>query len=147
MWVKELPPFWEGTANSACSLCCLWLFNSNCLLRTWCGIWMCQFLGSLNIYFWTSGITLWTKNTDLVLKFNVGLKSLLQQDLLELEVNGDLVYKFRKKVYISNDFSTQFRNFILRYIKIGYTLNVIRQTACMVVNTITVNNVASRFGY
>ena len=37
-------------------------------------------------------------------------------------------------------------NFILRYIKIGYNINVIRQTACMVVNPVTVNNFASLFG-
>ena len=31
-------------------------------------------------------------------------------------------------------------------IKIGYNINVIRQTACMVVNPITVKNFASLFG-
>ena len=50
-----------------------------------------------------------------------------------------LVYKFRK-IYSCNDFSTQFR-----YKKIGYNINVIRQTACMVDNPITVNNFASLF--
>ena len=35
---------------------------------------------------------------------------------------------------------------ILRYVKIGYNINVIRQTACMVVNPIKVNNFASHFG-
>ena len=45
-----------------------------------------------------------------------------------------------------NDLNTQFRKIILRYIKIGYITNVIRQTACMVVNPITVNNFASLFG-
>ena len=34
----------------------------------------------------------------LVLKFSVGLKSLLQQGLSELEFYGDLVYKFRKNI-------------------------------------------------
>ena len=57
---------------------------------------------------------------------------------------SDLVYKFRK-IYACNDFSTQFRKIILRYKKIGYNINVIRQTACMVVNPITVNNFASFF--
>ena len=55
-----------------------------------------------------------------------------------------LVYKFRK-IYACKDFSTQFRKIILRYKKIGYNINVIRQTACMVVNPITVNNFASLF--
>ena len=84
------------------------------------------------------------RHSDLVSKFNVGLKSLLQQGLSEPEFYGDLVYKFRK-IYACNDFSTQFRKIILRYKKIGYTINVIRQTACMVVNPITVNNFASVF--
>ena len=64
----------------------------------------------------------------LVSKFNVGLKSLLQQGLSEPEFCGDLVYKFRK-IYACNDFSTQFRKIILK--KIGYNINDIRQTACM----------------
>ena len=84
------------------------------------------------------------RHSDLVSKFNVELKSLLQQGLSEPEFYGDLVYKFRK-IYACNDFSTQFRKIILRYKKIGYNINVIRQTACMVVNPITVNNFASLF--
>ena len=74
---------------------------------------------------------------DLVPKFNVGLKSLLQQGPSEPEFYGDLVYKFRK-IYACNDFSTQFRKIILRYKKIRYNIN-----ACMVVNPITVNNFVS----
>ena len=35
------------------------------------------------------------RHSDLVSKINVGLKSLLQQGLSELEFYGDLVYKFR----------------------------------------------------
>ena len=50
-----------------------------------------------------------------------------------------------EKKYACNGFSTQFRKIILRDIKIGYNINVIRQTACMV-NPITVNNFASLFG-
>ena len=49
-------------------------------------------------------------------------------------------------LYACNDFSTQFRKTFLRYIKIGYNINAIRQTACMVVNPITVNNIASLLG-
>ena len=84
------------------------------------------------------------RHSDLVSKFNVGLKSLLQQGLSEPEFYGDLMYKFRK-IYACNDFSTQFRKIILRYKKIGYNINVIRQTAYMVVNPIMVNNFASLF--
>ena len=84
------------------------------------------------------------RHSDLVSKFNVELKSLLQQDLSEPEFYGDLVYK-QKNIYACNDFSTQFRKIILRYKNIGYNINIIRQTACMVFNTITVNNYASLF--
>ena len=84
------------------------------------------------------------RHSDLVSKFNVGLKSLLQQGLSEPEFYGDLVYKLRN-IYACNDFSAQFRKIILRYKKIGYNINVIRQAACMVVNPITVNNFASPF--
>ena len=85
------------------------------------------------------------RHFDLVSKFNLGLKSLLQQGLSEPEFNGDLVYKFRK-IYACKSFSIQFHKIILRYIKIGYNINVIRRTACMVVNPNTVDNFASLFG-
>ena len=49
-------------------------------------------------------------------------------------------------IRVKLNFSNQFRRIILRDIKIGYNINVIRQTACMVVNPITVNNFASLFG-
>ena len=41
------------------------------------------------------------RHLNLVLKFNVGLKSLLQQGLSESEFYGDLVYKFRKKYMLA----------------------------------------------
>ena len=45
---------------------------------------------------------------ELISKFNVGLKTLLRDGLLELEFYGDLVYKF-KKLIGRNDFSFQLR--------------------------------------
>ena len=44
---------------------------------------------------------------DLISKFQVGLKSLLPEGLLEPEFFGDLVYKL-KKVVGSDNFSAQF---------------------------------------
>ena len=35
------------------------------------------------------------------------------------------------------DFSDQFRKIIMRYKRIGYNLNVMRQSACLVINPIT----------
>ena len=65
---------------------------------------------------------------DLISKFQVGLKSLLRQGFSEPDISGDLVYKI-----------------ISHYKKIGYNINVLQQTACLVVNPITVGNFAFLF--
>ena len=72
------------------------------------------------------------------------LKTLLQQGISEPEFYGDLVYRFRKIVGKSN-FSEQFRKLINRYKRIGYSLNIMRQTACLVINPIIVDGYASHF--
>ena len=72
------------------------------------------------------------------------LKSLLHQGLSEPEFYGDLVYKF-KKIRGMTDFSDQFRKIIMRYKRIGYNLNVMRQSACLVINPITVDGYATLF--
>ena len=56
----------------------------------------------------------------------------------------DLVYKL-KKIVGSNNFSAQFIKIISHYKKIGYNINVLQQTACLVVNPITVGNFAFLF--
>ena len=43
------------------------------------------------------------------------------------------------------DFSDQFRKIIIRLKRIGYDLNVMRQSACYVINLITVDNIAVLF--
>ena len=43
------------------------------------------------------------------------------------------------------DFSDQFRKIIVRSKRIGYNINIMRQSACLVFNPITVNNFASLF--
>ena len=78
------------------------------------------------------------RHYELISKFNVGLKSLLHQGLSEPEFYGDLVYKI-KTIRGMTDFSDQFRKIIMRYKRIGYNLNVMRQSACLVINTITVD--------
>ena len=84
------------------------------------------------------------RHYELISKFNVGLKSLLHQGLSEPEFYGDLVYKF-KKIRGMTDFSDQFRKIIIRYKRIGYNLNVMRQSACLVINPITVDSYAALF--
>ena len=83
---------------------------------------------------------------DLISKFKVGLKSFLRQGLLEPYFYGDLVYKL-KKIVGSNNFSAQFIKIISHYKKIGYNINVLQQTACLVVNLITVGNFAFLFNW
>ena len=50
-----------------------------------------------------------------------------------------------KKIVGSNNFSTQFIKIIPNYKKIGYNINILQQTVCLVVNPITVGNFAFLF--
>ena len=54
------------------------------------------------------------------------------------------MYKFRNMIG-RNYFSDQFREIIIRYKITEYNINVMGQTACLVVNPITVNNFAALF--
>ena len=73
-------------------------------------------------------------------KSKVGLKTLLLQGLSEPEFYGDLIYKFRK-IIGKNDFPNHFKRRINRY----KSIDVLRQTACLVVNPIKVNSLAYLF--
>ena len=84
------------------------------------------------------------RHFDKVSKYNVGLKRLLLEGLSEPEFYGDLVYKFRK-IIGKNDFPYHFKKTIVRYKKIGYNIDVLRQTASLVVNPIKVNSFAYLF--
>ena len=50
-----------------------------------------------------------------------------------------------KKIVGTNNFSAQFIKIISYYKKIGYIINVLQHTACLVVNPITVGNYAFLF--
>ena len=84
------------------------------------------------------------RHSVLLEKYSVSLKILLQQGRSEPEFYGDLVYRFRQIVGKSN-FSEQFRKIINRYKRIGYSLDIMRQTACLAVNPIIVDCYASLF--
>ena len=66
------------------------------------------------------------------------------QGLSAPEFYGYLEYKFRK-IISKYDFPYHFKKIIVRYLKIGYNIDVLRQTACLVVNQIKVNNFAYLF--
>ena len=76
------------------------------------------------------------RHYEFISKFNVGLKSLLHQGLSEPDFYGDLLHRF-KKIRDMTDFSDQFRKNIRHYKHIGYNLNVMRQSACLVINPLT----------
>ena len=56
-----------------------------------------------------------------------------------------LIWTVQKNIYLQWFWHSVFVKSFFLYMKIGYKVNGIRQTVCMV-NTITVNNVASLFG-
>ena len=63
---------------------------------------------------------------------------------LEPEFYGDFVYKL-KRIVGSNNTSAQFVEIISHYKKIAYNINVLQQTACLVVKRIRVGNFALLF--
>ena len=81
---------------------------------------------------------------DLISKFQVELKSFLRQELLEPDFYGDKVYTL-KKIVGSNNFLAQFIKIISHYIKDCYNINVLQQTACLVITPITVDIFAFLF--
>ena len=80
------------------------------------------------------------RHYELILKFNVGLKS----GLSEPQFYGDLVYKF-KIIIGRTEFSDKFRKIIIYHKRIGYDLNAMRQSACLMINPITVDSFATLF--
>ena len=56
------------------------------------------------------------------MKYNIGLKTLLQQGISEPIFYGDLVYNFKRIVGKPN-FSDQNKKIIKRYIKVDYDLD------------------------
>ena len=50
-----------------------------------------------------------------------------------------------EKIIDKYDFPYHFKKINVRYKKLGYNIDVLRQTACLVVNTIKVNNFAYLF--
>ena len=84
------------------------------------------------------------RRCGLVSKFSIGLGTLLHQGLSGPEFCGDLVYKF-KKVVGGAGFSGRFGGVVVRCRRVGCGMDVVRQSACLVFDPITVNNFASLF--
>ena len=77
------------------------------------------------------------RHSELIVKYNIGLKTLLQQGISEPKFYGDLVYRFKRIVGKPN-FSDQFKEIVKRYIRVGYNLDIMRQSTCLVLSPITV---------
>jgi hypothetical protein len=81
------------------------------------------------------------RNSDLVLKFNCNLKTLLRLGscISKPDFYGDVVYKLRRIMGHCN-FSAVFTKIIKRFIKIErlYYPIILRHTACLVFNPFTV---------
>ena len=54
----------------------------------------------------------------------------MQQGIYNPEFYGDLVYKFKKIIGISN-FSYLLKRIVNRFKRAGYSLDIMRQTACL----------------
>ena len=61
----------------------------------------------------------------------------MQQGISEPLFYGDLVCKF-KRIVEKSYFSDQLKKTVKRYIRVGYNLDIMRQSACLVLNPITV---------
>ena len=84
------------------------------------------------------------RHFELIEKYHVSLKKLMQQGFSNPEFYGDLVYKFRKIIGNPN-FSDLFRRIVKRFRRTGYNLDIMRQTACLVFNPIVVDEYAALF--
>ena len=67
------------------------------------------------------------RHSELIVKYKIGLKTLLQQGISEPIFYGDLVYKF-KRIVGNPNFSDQLKKITKRYMKAGYNLEVMRQS-------------------
>ena len=71
------------------------------------------------------------RHSELIVKYNIELKTLLQQGISEPIFYGELVYKF-KRIHGKPNFSDHFKKIVKRHIRVGYNLDIMRQSACLV---------------
>ena len=85
------------------------------------------------------------RHFELIEKYHVSLKkNLMQQGICNSEFYGDLVYKF-KKIIGNPNFSNLFKRIVNRFKRAGYSLDIMRQTVCLVLNPIMVEGYAALF--
>ena len=74
-------------------------------------------------------------------KYNVRLKIFPLQGLSESELYRNLVYKCTKMM-VKNEFPYHFKKIIACYKKVGYNIDTLKQTVCLVFNPIKVGRFA-----
>ena len=79
------------------------------------------------------------RHSALIVKCNICLKTLLQQGISEPVFHGYLVCRF-KRIVGKPYFSDQFKKIIKRYKRLGYNMDIMRQSACLFVKPITVDS-------
>ena len=86
------------------------------------------------------------RHFELIEKYHVSLKKLMHHHygICYPEFHGDLIYKF-KKIIGNPNFSSLFKRIVNRFMRAGYTLDIMRQTACLVFNPIMVEGYAAHF--
>ena len=70
----------------------------------------------------------------------------MQQGICNPEFYGDLVYKF-KKIIRNQNFSNLFKRIVNRFKRAGYSLDIMRQTTCLVFKPIMVEGYAALFSF
>ena len=68
----------------------------------------------------------------------------MQQGICNPEFYGDLVYKF-KKIIGNPNYTNLFKRKVNRFKRAGYSLDIMRQTACLFLNPIEVEGYAALF--
>ena len=81
----------------------------------------------------------YNRDSELIVKYKYLFKSSFATSISEPVFYGDLVYKF-KRIAGKPSFSDQFRKIIKRYKRVGYNMDIMRQSACLVVIPIKVYN-------
>ena len=84
------------------------------------------------------------RHFELIEKYHVSPKKLMQQGISNPEFNGDLVYK-SKKIIGNPNFSNLLKRIVNRFKRAEYSLDIMRQTACPVFNPIMVEGYAALF--
>ena len=77
------------------------------------------------------------RHPELIVKYSIGWKTLLQQSIPVLVFHGDLVYKF-KRIVGKLEFNDLFKKIFKRYKKLDMTWISWYSLVCLVVNPITV---------